>query len=129
MAPTLVTDYNKYTGPQTTASQRDWIIRVDDVTNWSSYGDCATYTASGTNWLTAPILPFPPGAYVDGRWRGAISTDWFDCKNWDNASERDNAYFTVERSRDGLDYEEVLQVPGAINSNQLLHYTDRDPRP
>jgi hypothetical protein len=85
MAPTLATDFNKYAGPLTTASQRDWIIRVDDVANWSSYGDCAAYNASGTNWLAAPILPFTPGAYVDGRWRGAISTDWFECKNWDNA--------------------------------------------
>lgn len=85
MAPTLATDFNKYTGPMTAASQRDWIIRVDDATNWSTYGDCGAYNSNGTNWLTAPILPFTPGAYVDGRWRGAISTDWFDCKNWDNA--------------------------------------------
>jgi len=84
MAPTLATDFNKYTGPQTIATQRDWIIRVDDVSNWSTYTGCGAYNANGTNWLTAPILPFTPGAYVEGRWRGAVSTDWFDCKNWDD---------------------------------------------
>lgn len=84
MAPTLATDFNKYSGPQTTATQRDWIIRVDDPSNWSSYTDCAAYNAGGTNWLNAPVLPFTAGAYVPGRWRGAISTDWFDCKNWDD---------------------------------------------
>ncbi|MEX1132321.1 MAG: hypothetical protein WEC15_03780 [Flavobacteriales bacterium] len=84
MAPTLATDYNKYTGPQTNATQRDWIIRVDDVANWTTYTDCAEYNSSGTNWLTAPTMPFTPGAYVAGRWRGAVSTDWFDCKNWDD---------------------------------------------
>ncbi|MBK9513852.1 MAG: lamin tail domain-containing protein [Flavobacteriales bacterium] len=32
MAPTLATDFNKYIGPMTAATQRDWVIRVDDQT-------------------------------------------------------------------------------------------------
>jgi len=84
MAPTLATDYNKYTGPQTSATQRDWIIRVENVDNWTTYTDCGEYNANGTNWLAAPVLPITAGAYVEGRWRGSTSTDWFDCKNWDD---------------------------------------------
>lgn len=84
-APTLASDYNKYIGPSTAATQRDWIIRLDNLSNWSSYGSCSAYNSSGYNWLTAPILPIIPGAMTPGLWRGAVSTDWFECKNWDDA--------------------------------------------
>jgi hypothetical protein len=86
MAPTLATDFNKYIGPMTAASQRDWIIRVDDITNWSSYANCADYNAGGFNWVTAPILPITVAPFVAGRWRGSTSTDWFECKNWDDVT-------------------------------------------
>jgi hypothetical protein len=85
MAPTLATDYNKYVGPITAASQRNWIIRVDDPANWNTYPSCTDYSAQGYNWLTAPILPITVASFQPGRWTGAISTDWFDCKNWDDA--------------------------------------------
>lgn len=85
MAPTLATDFNKYVGPMTAATQRDWIIRVDDPANWASYANCADYNAGGFNWLTAPVLPITVAPFVAGRWRGSTSTDWFDCKNWDDA--------------------------------------------
>ena len=85
MAPTLATDFNKYVGPMTAATQRDWIIRVDDPANWSSFLSCADYNAGGFNWLSAPILPITVAPFVPGRWRGSTSTDWFDCKNWDDA--------------------------------------------
>ncbi len=86
MAPTLATDFNKYIGPMTAATQRDWVIRVDDQTNWTSYANCADYDAGGFNWLTAPILPITVAPFVAGRWRGSTSTDWFDCKNWDDVT-------------------------------------------
>ncbi len=84
-SPTLATDFNKYIGPTSAATQRDWIMRVDDVTNWNSYGSCSAYNSSGYNWLTAPILPILPGGMTNGLWRGAKNTDWFECKNWDDA--------------------------------------------
>lgn len=85
MAPTGASDFNKYTGPSTAATQRDWIIRIENAVNWNSYPGCGLYNSSGYNWLTAPILPITPGAMVNGVWRGAINTDWFNCKNWDDA--------------------------------------------
>lgn len=84
MAPTAASDFAKYTGPLTAATQRDWIIRADNQANWSTYVDCINYNGLAPDWLTAPILPIIPGVFVHGRWRGAISTDWFDCKNWDD---------------------------------------------
>ncbi|MBP6699375.1 MAG: hypothetical protein KA175_17270, partial [Flavobacteriales bacterium] len=85
MAPTSATNYAKYTGPQTSASKRQWIIRVDDPVNWGSMANCATYSSTSPDWLLAPILPFSSTVFVPGLWTGAKSTDWFDCRNWDDA--------------------------------------------
>lgn len=85
MAPTLASDFNKYAGSITAASQRDWIIRIENAANWNSYASCPLYSSSGYIWLTAPILPIIAGTMTHGLWRGAINTDWFECKNWDDA--------------------------------------------
>lgn len=85
MAPTLVSDHNKYKGPITPATQRDWINRIDDTDNWTSYDNCTQYNTLDYDWLSAPIIPISPGAMTNGRWRGSRDTDWFNCKNWDDA--------------------------------------------
>lgn len=48
---------------------------------------------------------------------------------WATASEKDNDYFVVERSRDGLDFESVASVAGAAFSNEIRHYEVDDPSP
>ena len=49
--------------------------------------------------------------------------------DWSTASERNNDYFTIERSASGQDFEEVARVDGAGNSVSTVNYTDRDPWP
>lgn len=49
--------------------------------------------------------------------------------NWATASEMNNNYFTVERSKDGTSFEEVWQVKGAENSTTVLHYSAMDDKP
>jgi hypothetical protein len=51
--------------------------------------------------------------------------------NWTTASEKDNDYFSVERSDDGMNYTVIGQVAGHGNSTQPQHYqfTDRSPEP
>ncbi|MEO8068533.1 MAG: hypothetical protein ABI599_12630 [Flavobacteriales bacterium] len=85
MAPTSATDFAKYVGPQTIGTQRDWILRIEDPTNWFVYGNCAAYNAGGTDWTTAPVMPVTLGGMVNGLWTGAKTTDWFQCQNWDDA--------------------------------------------
>ncbi len=50
---------------------------------------------------------------------------------WTTASERDNAFFTVERSADALTFESLSTVEAAGHSDILLHYaiTDHSPLP
>jgi hypothetical protein len=48
---------------------------------------------------------------------------------WATATETNNDYFTVERSRDLLSWVEVAKVKGAGNSTHILHYTCNDTEP
>jgi hypothetical protein len=49
--------------------------------------------------------------------------------SWTTASEVNNDFFTVERSKDLSEFEELLTVKGAGNSNRLLNYTATDTNP
>lgn len=49
--------------------------------------------------------------------------------SWATASELNNDYFTVERSGDGIHFEEVLRKNGAGNSTNTLYYNDKDENP
>ena len=45
---------------------------------------------------------------------------------WATASEENNAYFVIEKSRDGVNFLEIGRVSGAGNSRELLTYTFPD---
>jgi hypothetical protein len=45
---------------------------------------------------------------------------------WATASETNNDYFTVERSKDGFNFEALLEIDGAGNSNAILNYKVTD---
>jgi hypothetical protein len=45
---------------------------------------------------------------------------------WATASEQNNDHFVVQRSRDGVVFEDVERVPGAGNSLNTLYYTTSD---
>ena len=49
--------------------------------------------------------------------------------NWTTASEKDNDFFTVERSSDGINFTELMKIKGAGTSNNLLNYTKIDEKP
>lgn len=48
---------------------------------------------------------------------------------WTTATERNNDYFTIERSKDGTNFEEVARVDGAGNSTSTLNYRSVDTHP
>ncbi|MBN8703676.1 MAG: T9SS type A sorting domain-containing protein [Bacteroidetes bacterium] len=49
--------------------------------------------------------------------------------NWTTATETNNDYFTIEKTQDGISFEQVAIVTGAGNSAQTLHYSITDPKP
>jgi hypothetical protein len=48
---------------------------------------------------------------------------------WSTASETNNDYFTIERSKDGFNFEAIIEVDGAGNSNDILNYKVTDFNP
>jgi hypothetical protein len=48
---------------------------------------------------------------------------------WTTASEKNNAYFTVEKSSNGTDWQTVSIVPGSGNSSNLISYISYDGSP
>jgi hypothetical protein len=49
--------------------------------------------------------------------------------DWKTASETNNDFFTIERSKNGFDWENLLEIDGAGNSSTLLSYQSIDPSP
>jgi hypothetical protein len=48
---------------------------------------------------------------------------------WVTKSERNNDYFSIERSEDGKIFETIKQINGAGNSTKKLHYDFTDYSP
>ncbi len=48
---------------------------------------------------------------------------------WATSTETNNNYFTIERTTDGINYEQIAQVDGAGNSDQLRNYSTMDNSP
>lgn len=49
--------------------------------------------------------------------------------NWTTVSEVNNDYFTVERSVNGYEWEEIAKVDGAGNSSYRINYEENDEKP
>ena len=49
--------------------------------------------------------------------------------NWSTASELNNDYYTIERSRDAVSFEQVKEVDAAGNSGNILAYNEKDESP
>ena len=46
--------------------------------------------------------------------------------NWKTATEIDNDYFTIERSYNAIDFEDISQIQAAGNSNKIISYKFTD---
>lgn len=49
--------------------------------------------------------------------------------NWATSSEQNNAYFEIQRSRDGLNWEKTTQINGAGTTQTTQYYTTTDLHP
>jgi hypothetical protein len=108
---------------------------------WRSVPDCNTATVGSLPcnevdlWIQGPGIPYQHAgisvsplpielvSFEANLDHGTVQLDWA------TATEKDNAYFTVKRSADAVDFRPLLQQPGAGNSQSLLHYSAIDPGP
>jgi len=64
VAPSGASDFVKYIGPLTAATQKDWITRIATITNWFKYTTSALYI-SGAPDLHSTLIPIIPGTDAD----------------------------------------------------------------
>lgn len=114
MAPTGSSDYNKYTGPLTPATQREWIDRINSNTNWTSYADCNAYQVTGPQYDDGMLLTILPGGFSDGHWNGSADGNWFNCANWQSMRVPDK-YTNVIIPISGVFNEPTIGNPVAYN--------------
>lgn len=72
--------------------------------------------------LSNKLLPLPITLVA---WSGGCEGQSVLLK-WTTASEQDNAYFTIEKSRDANEWAAIGTVPGAGNSSQMISYSFTD---
>ena len=124
-----------------------WTTSETSSVNYT--GDPMSYHWNGTDWdnisgtaglqsITATWTSYSGG----GGGGGPLPIDlwYFDAAfnentenvdlTWATVSEKNNAFFTVEKCRGGMDFEIVATVPGAGTTNQTVYYdaVDEDPR-
>ena len=85
--PTSQSDKNKYTGPLTPASQREWLYRINSSSNWTGYANNTNYEA-GTDFKDydgpglGRTLSIISNGFTPGLWTGDDDTNWNNCRNW-----------------------------------------------
>ncbi len=89
------------------------IVSRSGMTGWSNFG----FGGGSVNILPVQLLSF-----------SAQRKDNANLLTWTTATEINNNYFMIERSEDALLFEEIGQVSGNGNSNQLLNYYFQDDR-
>jgi hypothetical protein len=108
----------------------------------SYYFANAEYNTDGTNILynvhgttmstatqSAPATPAPTPLPVELiSFTGAVDASSIASLHWSTASERNSAYFALERSADGITFAEAGRVAAATASNQTLIYQWVDPQ-
>lgn len=81
-----------------------------------------TFYIGSTSFYSSP-LPIELGDFKAEPKSGKVELTWF------TFSESENDFFTVERSKDGVHFEKVVDVDGAGNSSTLKNYTTKDATP
>ncbi len=84
LAPTAESDYNKYTGATSATNQRAWITRVSDPSNWTAYANCNAFQNNGPQYQNGITFGITVEGFRSGYWFGSLSSDWFNCENWEN---------------------------------------------
>ena len=109
-----------------------------DGANWDSQNLNSQNTTD--NWVEAPEYSFFHTVTVAEEMSGALPIELINFNAianekkevdvfWSTATEINNDYFIVERSKDGATFEKIATVDGAGNSTVTNHYRELDKNP
>jgi hypothetical protein len=97
---------------------------------YNTDGDTIAYNTSGNSISTstrpAPVTPLPVELTS---FTGSVDEHNLATLRWATASERNTAYFALERSADGNTFAEADRVATSGNSSKALAYQWTDPQP
>ncbi len=96
--------------------------------NGSQYTDFTWAVSSGTNTKGAAnngqnLLPITISSFIAKTLGDGVQLQW------STSSEENNDYFSIERSQDGVHFDEIGQINGAGSSKTVNHYQFMDKLP
>lgn len=109
------------------------VINSNVVTNTSSLYVCIPSSINiitGPNWGSATLFPNCNSCSgplpVELLYFNGHTEDRNNILEWATTSEINNCHFILERSFDCIHFESLMQVPGAMYSNDLINYSRID---
>ncbi|MBN4052299.1 T9SS type A sorting domain-containing protein [Sphingobacteriaceae bacterium AH-315-L07] len=93
---------------------------VVSIPNWSKFSPFTLGVDKKNSNTPLPIKLLKFNAYPE---RGLVKIEW------ETATEINNDHFTIQRSKDGENFEELTTISGAGNSNRNLEYELYDENP
>ena len=102
-----------------------WDAPLSGQTNTATTATVPAVTSFSTWALSGNNTPLPIELLS---FNAAVTNSHVDL-NWKTASEKNNDYFTVEKTKDGSVYEYVATIQGAGNSSQTNSYSTEDANP
>jgi len=109
-------------GNWTEVATANTIIGDRIIFNNYSFVDDGYYTIGTKNYNVSPL---PINLVSFDAKKNADKVDL----SWTTFGEKDNDHFIVQKTKDGLNFEDVLSTPGAGNSSALLKYYQNDYAP
>lgn len=112
-----------------------------DGSMWRNHGNGGTTgnTSTGSIVSSAPVTSFSPFTLGSSNPQNPLPVELLTFTatassnnvdiNWSTASETNNHFYTVERSKDLKSFETVARIEGAGNANHTLYYTTKDENP
>lgn len=111
---------NQWTQNVTATAGQCFIICINNFGPGSNTFDL---TFGGTASLNCVVLPIELVSFY-GKQEG-----FHNRISWSTITEKNNAFFNIEKSMDGISFYELKRVQGSENSNAILHYSTYDDSP
>lgn len=116
----------------TAAPTTNVVVQTTSGTGGCNETPCVGRAGSGAGTSNSGVIPGSVGPLpVELLSFQAISVDARVDVRWSTATEQNNASFTVQRSLDMVEWQDVVTLPGAIDSQSQIDYacSDRQPLP